>query len=166
MTDETGPEMPPHHIVEALQQRWFQFPPASVALGLKLIRIERGKVWGCAPFRADLVGDVESNFLAGGVITTLLDHVTGSSVLASLDQIISLATIDMRIDYMRPAGAGADIMSMGHCYKITRSIAFVRAIAYEDDPEHPVAHAIGAYMMGANQGRAPGANLRSKGAGA
>jgi acyl-coenzyme A thioesterase PaaI-like protein len=51
-------------------------------------------------------------------------------------------------------------MARAHCYKVTRSIAFVRAVAYEDDPEDPVATAQATFMLDSSAGKKPGANLK------
>ncbi len=56
-----------------------------------------------------------------------------------------------------------DLVAEARCYRLTRSIAFVRAWAFEDGPDDPVAAAQGAYMLDSNGGRAIGANLKDKG---
>ena len=53
-----------------------------------------------------------------------------------------------------------DICATAYCYKVTRSVAFVRAVAYDQDPSDPVASAQGAFMLDSNAGRAAGANLK------
>ena len=58
------------------------------------------------PFDPELVGDPTRGVVFGGVITTLLDHGGGIAVMCSLDELRSVATIDLRIDYMRPATPG------------------------------------------------------------
>jgi acyl-coenzyme A thioesterase PaaI-like protein len=39
------------------------------------------------------------------------------------------------------------VIGHAHCYKLTHSVAFVRAVAYEDDPADPIAAAQAAFML-------------------
>jgi uncharacterized protein (TIGR00369 family) len=118
--------------------------PQSSALGLRPISAEAGTASMAVAWRADLVGDPQSGVIAGGVITTLLDQTCGMAV-ASLAQaenrLSSLATLDLRIDYMRGAAPGREVIAKAHCYKLTSSIGFVRAAAFEDDDSNPIATA-------------------------
>ncbi len=139
-----------------------QFTPHARALGIEVTRLERARAWGKAPYRPELVGDPDTGVIAGGVLTTFLDQLCGAAALAALDTPAIIATIDLRIDYMRPAQPGRDILAEAHCYKAGKSVAFVRAAAYEDDPDNPIAHAVTAYMINSNAGRRPGANLRER----
>jgi len=139
-----------------------KFTPQAAALGIEATRIERGKVWGRAPYRAELVGDPETGVIAGAVLTTFLDQICGMAAIAAMDDPGIVATIDLRIDYMRPAEPGRDVIAEAQCYKIGKNVAFVRATAYEDSPENPIAHAVSAFMINSNGGRKPGANLRQK----
>ena len=83
------------------------------------------------------------------MITALLDHVCGLAVTSrSLEGgFLSTATLDLRIDYMRPAAPRADVTASAHCYKLTRNIAFVRAHAFDADPEDPIATAQAAFVL-------------------
>ncbi len=137
------------------------FTPLAVAMGLELTRVERAKAWGKAPYKPEFVGDPDTGVIAGGVLTAFLDQVCGTAVVAAMDEPVIIATIDLRIDYMRPATPGRDVLAKAHCYKIGKSVAFVRAVAYEDAPENPIAHAVSAFMINSNGGRKFGANLRA-----
>ena len=117
------------------------------ALGFAYEGLEGDRVRLRVPWREDLVGDPETGVLAGGLVTTLLDHVGGLSVWVALDRFEGIATLDLRVDYMRPAGPRRDLIAEARCYRLTRSIAFVRAWAFEDDPANPVAAAQGSYML-------------------
>ncbi len=135
--------------------------PQARELGLKRVSIDLGEAVVMAPYRPELVGDPETGVLAGGVITTLLDHACGQAVWAALPTFTSIATLDLRIDYMRAAEPGLPVYAHAHCYKLTRSVAFVRATAYDRDRADPVAAAQAAFMLNSNAGRKAGANLKA-----
>ncbi len=137
-----------------------QWTPQGKALGLELTKLEGQQVWGRAPYKPEFVGDPESGVIAGGVITTFLDQLSGMAAVLAMREPSTVATIDIRIDYMRPATPGRDVLAEAHCYKIGRSVAFVRAVAYEDSPDNPIAHATSTFMV--NAPRKFGANLREK----
>ena len=99
------------------------------------------------PYRADLVGAPDTGVLAGGLVTALLDHVGGLAVWVAMDAFRPIATLDLRVDYMRAAQPGRDLMAQARCFRLTPSIGFVRAWAFEDDPSDPVAAAQAAYMV-------------------
>ena len=132
--------------------------PHGRALGLELIAFEPDVILKI-PYREDLVGEPETGVIAGGVVTTLLDFACGWATALALKEATSIATLDLRIDYMRPAAPGRDLLATAHCYKLTRSVAFVRGVAYDADPSDPVAAAQAAFMLDSNAGREPGANL-------
>jgi uncharacterized protein (TIGR00369 family) len=137
-----------------------QWTPQGRALGLEVTRIEGGKVCGRAPYKPEIVGDPETGVIAGGVITTFLDQLCGmAAVLAMRDPAI-VATIDIRIDYMRPAIPGRDVLAEATCTKIGRNVAFVSAVAYEDNAENPIARAVATFMLNTNA--RVGSNTRTK----
>jgi acyl-coenzyme A thioesterase PaaI-like protein len=132
--------------------------PQSSALGFEFVSSGPDGAALKVPYRMDLVGDPESGVIAGGVITTLLDHVCGMAIGAAksaetgadaqgVARMGGMATLDLRIDYMRPAKPQRDVIGHAHCYKLTHSVAFVRAVAYEDDPADPIAAAQAAFML-------------------
>jgi uncharacterized protein (TIGR00369 family) len=113
--------------------------PHSRALGLQFVHVEPKAGVLKIAWSEDLVGDQATGVIATGVVTAMLDHVCGLAVLASLTEPGFTATLDLRVDYLRPAEPRRDLYAEARCYRITRSVAFVRASAYEDTPDHPVA---------------------------
>lgn len=98
------------------------------------------------PYRAELVGNVETGVLASGPVLTLMDMATSLAVWLKLGGFRPHATLDLRIDYLRPARPGATVIGRGECYRLTRSVAFVRGQAHDGDPEDPLAHVAGTFM--------------------
>lgn len=117
------------------------------ALGFQYDGMDDGGVRIRVPYRDDLVGDAATGVLAGGLVTTLLDHVGGLAVWIALEGYRPIATLDMRVDYMRAAEPGVALLAEARCYRLTHSVAFVRAWAFETDPSDPVAAAQAAYVI-------------------
>lgn len=137
--------------------------PFARALGMEAIRVERGFATARLPWRADLVGDVRSGRLHGGVVTALLDSLCGVAVASALENLTSIATLDLRIDYLRGSDPGKDLLAEARVVRLTRRIAFVEATAFHDDAADPIASATAAFMRGSNGGRKAGHNLPASG---
>jgi uncharacterized protein (TIGR00369 family) len=99
------------------------------------------------PWCDSLIGDEEARLMASGPIFTLMDNATSLAVWQKMQAFRPQATLDFRIDYIRPAGSGRDVIGRGECYRLTRSIAFVRGIAHDGDADDPVAHCAGTFMF-------------------
>jgi uncharacterized protein (TIGR00369 family) len=132
------------------------------ALGFVYDSLDGDRVRIRVPWREDLVGDPETGVLSGGLVTTLLDHVGGLAVWIALGRFEAVATLDLRVDYMRAATARRDLVAEARCYHLTRSVAFVRAWAFEDSPDDPVAAAQSAYILSSMRNRSLGSNLRAE----
>lgn len=133
--------------IERVRRFIFEPVPHHRALGLELLACDPESVTVRLPYRAELVGDPISGVLHGGVITTLLDTTCGCAVFSALDKSRRVATLDLRIDYMRPAHAGRDVIAIAECYRVTKSVAFVRATAHDGDTEKPIATAAGTFAI-------------------
>ena len=94
-----------------------------------------------------LVSDATSGILASGPIVSLIDMATTLAVWAKRGGFHPHATLDLRLDYLRPARPGEPVTGRAECYRITRRVAFVRGIAHDGDPADPIAHAAGTYML-------------------
>src|SRR3954469_21027363 len=99
--------------------------PQAAALGFRFVSAGTGRGSIEVPWREDLVGDPDTGVIAGGVVTSLLDHTCGMAMAAAAgEEPFSTATLDLRIDYMRPAAPRTGVVAEAHCYKLTRTIGF------------------------------------------
>ena len=121
--------------------------PHTHALGFRFEGLDADRVRIRVPWREDLVGDPDTGVFAGGLVTTILDHVGGLAVWTALKTYRPIATLDLRVDYMRAARTREDLLTEARCYRLTSGIAFVRAWAFETDPADPVAAAQSTYML-------------------
>ncbi|SFD23600.1 PaaI family thioesterase [Tropicimonas isoalkanivorans] len=123
--------------------------PFSKALGMRLEESGDGRAVVSLPYDARLVGDPRSGVIHGGAVSALMDTCCGTAVMTVPDGSGITATLDLRIDYMRPARKGARIVCEAICYHTTRTVAFVRATATEADGGEvtPVASAVGAFTF-------------------
>ena len=119
--------------------------------GLRLNGVAPGEAWSSLPYRPVFVGYTETGVLHGGVVTAMLDESCGMAVQLALDGTRAIATLDLRIDYQKPATPGLDIKAHSFCYRVTRSIAFVRSTAYQESEDDPVATATACFVIGANR---------------
>lgn len=98
------------------------------------------------PWRADLVGDERQPVLASGPIVSLMDMAAGMAIWVANGEFRPVATLDLRVDYLRPARERASVIGRVTCYRMTRSAAFVRGTAHDGDPGDAVAEVTGVFM--------------------
>ena len=131
-----------------IAQQFMEALPQARALSIRLDEIGSGTARMSLPYDARLVGDPETGVIHGGAVSTLMDTCCGAAVMTHPEAPGVTATIDLRIEYMRPAAPGARITAEATCHHMTRSVAFVRAVASDGDMERPVATATGSFMVG------------------
>ena len=148
MSKPADTKVPFDELAEALKSRRSIYGHIS---GLRLDRAEPGESWSSLPYRPVFVGDTGTGVLHGGVVTAMLDESCGMAVQLALDGTRAIATLDLRIDYQKPATPGLEIKAHSVCYRVTRSIAFVRSTAYQESEDDPVATATACFMIGANR---------------
>ncbi|HEX4888976.1 MAG TPA: PaaI family thioesterase [Alphaproteobacteria bacterium] len=100
------------------------------------------------PFQPVMVGDTRWNVVHSGLLMILLDSLCGISIIQKMTVPTPIATLDLRVDYLRAVPAGEDLFVTANCYKIGHNVAFTRAAIYTDDPEDPAAIANGSFMLG------------------
>ena len=129
MSHSTNAPLPFDQLAKALESRRSVYGFIS---GLRLDRVAPGEAWSSLHYRPVFIGDVKTGVLHGGVVTAMLDESCGMAVQLALDGTRAIATLDLRIDYQKPATPGLDIKAHSICYRVTRSIAFVGPPPFRD----------------------------------
>lgn len=125
------------------------------ALGAEVVEAAPGRSVMRLPYAPHIVGNPDTGVVHGGAVTGMLDHACGMAVGSALAAqtapdgtgFRSVATLDLRIDYLKAAQPGTAITVIGECVKITRQIVFAKGTAYQDSPDDPVALAAGTFMI-------------------
>ena len=121
--------------------------PHARALEMRLEALEGGMAQLSMPWREDLVGDPRTGVIHGGAVSALMDTCCGAAVMSHPESPAGTATIDLRIDYMRAATPRQRITAKAEVYHITRTVAFLRATAHDEEAGLPVATATGAFTV-------------------
>lgn len=118
----------------------------GAALGIDYV--DHGADWAelVLPYAPALVGDATTGVIASGPVFSLMDMATSVAIWIKRGRFQHQATLDMRVDYLRPATPGRDVIGRGICTRLTRDIAFVHGVAHDGDPGDPLAHVAATFM--------------------
>lgn len=130
-----------------LIRKFFGALPHARALGMTVLDVGAGHATFGMDYDPRFIGDPETRVIHGGAVSALMDTCCGAAAMSHPDNPGTSATIDLRIDYMRPATPGQPIKAIAECFHVTRSVAFVRARAVDADEDHPVATATGTFTV-------------------
>ncbi len=132
-------------LLRELSRSFMEAVPHNVALGIEMVELEDGSAKMRLPYQETLIGNPETGVIHGGAISSLMDACCGAAVFMKLDEPSPIATLDLRIDYLKPATPPRAVTAHATCYKCSRYVAFVRCVAYHEDPDDPIASAAGAF---------------------
>ncbi len=77
--------------------------PFNKHLGLKIVEISEGYCKLILPYQNIFIGDKRRPALHGGVINTIIDVCSGTAVWTYFKPEDAVATLDILVDYLRPA---------------------------------------------------------------
>jgi uncharacterized protein (TIGR00369 family) len=134
--------------------------PHQRELGMQILDVGTGWASGQVPYREDLIGNPFTRVIHGGVVTSLLDALGGVASASSAKFSSPLATLDLRIDYLRPSKPDQPVIGRVECFRVTRNVAFTRGIAHNGDESDPIASMTATYIF--TSPRSEGGKKRSE----
>ncbi len=132
---------------ERLEQVFNIGIPFNETVGIRVGSIEHGRATMSLEFRPELIGDKIKNILHGGVVSTLIDTVGGLAAFTVLEypRELTVNTVDMRVDYLRPAG-GQSFTGVGQVIRKGSRICVAR-VEVHNDQDLLVAHGVASYSI-------------------
>ncbi|TAK78465.1 MAG: hotdog fold thioesterase [Aquabacterium sp.] len=121
--------------------------PYTHASGMRLHSVGEARAALVLPARPEWTGDALRGLVHPGCASVLADTACGVAVGTALETPVPFATLDLRMDYLRPAVAGADLICQAHCHRVARSVAFVRGEVFQSGGDEPVALVNAAFML-------------------
>lgn len=132
--------------VATLAKHFLEIIPHCQELGIRLVAASPAGVEFVMPFSPDLEANPGSGIIHSGAITTLLDSVSGMSVLAGLSVPEPCPTLDLRLDHLALPEPGQPVHAFAEAYRVTHSVVFTRGYAFNSDRNKPFVHAVGTFM--------------------
>ncbi|MES3040681.1 MAG: PaaI family thioesterase [Pseudomonadota bacterium] len=120
--------------------------PLFNAFGIEVEEIGKGRAVMSMPCSVDL-----SNRRGGlhrGVIVTLLDTNCGLAIFSRLGDMRPIATIDLRVDFIKEAPAGAGVRGEVECYAVKGNVAYVRGQVVACSDHALLASVSGSFAVG------------------
>lgn len=115
-------------------------------LKMKVEKLETGFARLRIPFFKELVGDPFRPALHGGVVSTLIDTTGGIAAFTAVKPGDLLSTVDLRVDYLRPAGEH-DLIAEGKVLRVGNRVAVSDVFVFQEDSEKHIATGKGVYNV-------------------
>lgn len=131
------PGLPPGGLEELFRQVIEERIPFNHHLGLKLRRLDKEEqvVELSLTLRPEHIGNAVRQMPHGGLLAALVDASSGAAAALTLDDLLqapTVATVDMRVDFLRPA-RGRELRAVGTVMRSGRSVVVVRTDVFDED---------------------------------
>jgi uncharacterized protein (TIGR00369 family) len=119
--------------------------PLFNAFGIEVVAVTDAKAEMAMPFSGTLADG--HGALHRGTLVTLLDTTCGLAIFSALRSLRPIATIDLRVDYLRPIPAGSGLRAVVECIGWTDSVAFITGRGYADGDDMPLTTVTGSFAI-------------------
>jgi uncharacterized protein (TIGR00369 family) len=141
--------------LEALRELMLNRIPFNRVLGIELLELSPGHAVLAIPFRPELIGDPFRPALHGGVLSALADTCGGCVVWSAIGAADRVSTIDLRVDYLRPAKL-EDLHARGEILRIGNRVGVATITLFHPSaPNEVVAESKGVYSVRRARADAP-----------
>jgi uncharacterized protein (TIGR00369 family) len=110
-----------------------EFSPFNQLLGIRGEHVELGRAVMSLPVRRDFVGDPRRPALHGGVVSALIDTAGGAAAWSALASGESVSTVDLRVDFLEPAGLEAPLRAEAELIRKGNRVCHVRIAVTQGD---------------------------------
>ncbi len=128
--------------LEVARQRFHQQEKNHfTSLGFRVTEIEAGRAVVTMPYQPQFAGDPFTGAMASGPISALLDSCCAYAAATVKDPVGFSPTLDLRIDHVRIAKAGEDLVAEAEAYHVSEHVLFTRGVV-KGEGGRPVAYAL------------------------
>ncbi len=121
--------------------------PFNKFLGIRVENAENGFARLFLPYKPQFTGDARRPALHGGILSTLIDTCGGVAVWTCCQLDDRIATIDMRVDYLRPAPQ-ADLLAESRVRLMGNRVGNVQTVVFaRESPEDIIAEGRAVYNV-------------------
>ena len=116
-------------------------------IGMEMTGTDGDAVLARLDYSDSIVAREGSGVIANGAVTTLMDTALGMALIKKKGEMCALATLDLRMDFLRSCTPFSAVYARTECLRLTREVAFVHGEAWCEDPAQPVARATAAFSI-------------------
>lgn len=131
----------------ALARFFCERVPHSRDLGMAILPTEGPQARMRLAPQAHLLDDTGVS-ICSSALYSLADSAAGLAVFAATRTLTPIATLDLRMNYLRPAPSHHALVAEARCEAVTDDVAFVRCLVHAEGRAEPVASGDATFMRG------------------
>jgi len=120
--------------------------PHSRDLGMEVVAVETDQIRMRLIPQPWLLADDDAEQICSSVLYSLADSAAGLAVFAAAGALAPIATLDLRMNYLRPAASGRALLAVARCHHLTDEVAFVQCEICSEGQAQPVATGSATFM--------------------
>ena len=133
--------------IASLRRLFEEEIPFHRALGLRVLTAGPAGAAVTIPPAPQLTGDPHRPAVHGGVLATLIDTAGGLAVFLAVGPGDRVSTLDLRVDYLRPAATDRPLTAEARVLRVGNRVAVTEIWVHHGDPEAAVARGTAVYNV-------------------